>query len=70
MTVTTPRTVLAHDSEAKLVLSVEETAQLLGISRWLLLQEVKRGSVPHKRVGRRIVFSRERLLQWLAEDSR
>lgn len=54
--------------EARPVLCVEEAANLLGISKWLLLQEIKRGHIPHKRVGRRLVFSRERLLAWLASD--
>lgn len=50
------------------VLCTEEAADLLGISRSLLLQEIKRGTIPHKRVGRRLVFSRQRLLEWLATD--
>jgi excisionase family DNA binding protein len=52
----------------RLVLSVAEAAQLLGVSEWLVLQQVQRGSLPHKRCGRRIVFSRDRLLDWLASD--
>jgi excisionase family DNA binding protein len=49
-------------------LCTDEAAALLGISKWLLLQEIKRGNIPHKRVGRRIVLSRQRLLDWLQED--
>lgn len=52
----------------RVALCADEAAALLGISKWLLLQEIKRGSIPHKRVGRRIVFSRQRLLDWLADD--
>jgi excisionase family DNA binding protein len=54
--------------ETRPVLCVQEAAQLLGISPWLLLQEIKRNRIPHKRVGRRLVFSRQRLLDWLASD--
>jgi excisionase family DNA binding protein len=50
------------------VLSVADAAQLLGVSEWLILQQVRRGELPHKRCGRRIVFSRERLISWLASD--
>jgi excisionase family DNA binding protein len=50
------------------VLSVAETAALLGVSEWLVLQQVRLGTLPHKRCGRRIVFSRERLLAWLAAE--
>lgn len=57
----------APESE-RIALCTEEAAALLGISRWLLLQQIKRGSIPHKRVGRRIVFSRQRPLDWLADD--
>lgn len=55
-------------SDSKPVLCVEEAAELLGVSRWLLLQEIKRGHIPHKRIGRRLVFSRQRLLEWMGAD--
>jgi excisionase family DNA binding protein len=51
--------------EARPVLSVAEAAVLLGISEWLLLQEIRRGTVPHRRCGRRILLSRANLLAWL-----
>jgi excisionase family DNA binding protein len=54
--------------ETRPVLCAKEAAQLLGISPWLLFQEIKRNRIPHKRVGRRLVFSRQRLLDWLASD--
>ena len=55
-------------SPARPVLSVVEVAELLGVSEWLILQQVNRGELPHKRCGRRIVFSRERLLAWLSDE--
>lgn len=55
-------------ADDKPVLCVDEAAHLLGVSRWLLLQEIKRGQIPHKRIGRRLVFSRQRLLQWMDAD--
>jgi excisionase family DNA binding protein len=48
-------------------LSVADVAVLLGVSEWLVLQQVRRGGLPHRRVGRRILFSRSRLLTWLAD---
>lgn len=57
-----------EERDARLVLSVSEAAELVGVSTWLLLQEIKRGNFPHKRVGRRIVISRDRLLAWLTSD--
>ena len=47
-------------------LSVAETAELLGISRWLVQQAVRDGSLPSVRVGRRILIPRLRLEAWLA----
>lgn len=37
-------------------LSVAETTDLLGISRWLVQQAVRDGSLPSVRVGRRILI--------------
>jgi excisionase family DNA binding protein len=54
--------------ELKPVLSVAEAADLLGVSAWLVLQQIRRGELPHKRCGRRIVLSRDRLLAWLNDD--
>ena len=52
----------------RVVLSVAEAAELLGVSQWLLLQQIRLGTIPHKRCGRRIVLSRDRLMQWLADE--
>lgn len=49
-------------------LSVAETAALLGISRWLVQQAVRDGSLPSLRLGRRILIPRARLLGWLEGD--
>lgn len=51
--------------EPRPVLSVAEAAELLGVSEWLVLQQIRLGTLPHRRCGRRIVFSRERLMEWL-----
>ncbi len=64
---TTPATNLSHVEE-KLCLSTDEAAALLGVSKWLLLQETRRGHIPHKRIGRRLLYSRQRLLEWLRAD--
>jgi excisionase family DNA binding protein len=47
-------------------LTVEETARLLGISRWLVQQAVRRGELPVIRIGRRILIPRTRLDALLA----
>ena len=35
-------------------LSVEEADNALGVSTWLIYQQIARQQIPHKRVGRRI----------------
>ncbi len=50
----------------KAVLTVDETAQLLGLSRSSAYQGVMRGEIPSFKVGKRILVPRaalERLLQ-------
>jgi excisionase family DNA binding protein len=47
-------------------LSVAETADLLGISRWLVQQAVRDGSLPSMRVGRRILIPKVQLDALLA----
>lgn len=46
-------------------LSIAETADLLGISRWLVQRATHDGSLPSVRAGRRILIPRSRLLTWL-----
>ena len=46
-------------------LTVSEAAELLGVSRWLVLQQVNAGTLPHRRLGRRILLSRRQVLTWL-----
>lgn len=66
MTTAMQRDQIADD---KPVLCVDEAADLLGVSRWLLLQETKRGHIPHKRIGRRLLYSRQKLLEWMDSDN-
>jgi excisionase family DNA binding protein len=46
-------------------LTVAEAATLLGVSRWLVQQQVGKGVLPAVRLGRRILIPRARLLAWL-----
>lgn len=52
-------------SGERLTLTVEESAQLLGISRSLAYDAIRRGEIPHIKIGNRILIPRsalERLL--------
>jgi excisionase family DNA binding protein len=47
------------------VLTVDETAKFLRISRGLAFEAIGRGDLPAVRVGRRLLVPRARLLAWL-----
>jgi excisionase family DNA binding protein len=50
----------------KLVLTVEEAAEILGISRPTAYQGIQSGEIPHIRIGRRILVPRAALEKLLA----
>ena len=51
----------------KLVLTVEQTAEILGISRPTAYEAIQTGEIPHIRIGRRILIPRVALDRKLAE---
>ena len=51
------------------VLTVEETARVLGVGRNTAYEACRRGEIPHVRIGRRIVVPVEALLRWLQADT-
>ncbi len=51
--------------EERLILTVPEVAELLGVSAWLVHQQVALGVIPCRRLGRRILIPRDRLMSWL-----
>jgi excisionase family DNA binding protein len=56
----------AADESADEVMTAGPTAALLHISRWTLYAAAGRGEIPHRRLGRRLLFSRRALMAWLA----
>ena len=51
------------------VLTAAEAAALLGVSRWTLYAAANRHEVPHRRLGRLMLFSRQALMLWLQHAS-
>ena len=49
------------------VLTADEVAALLRCDRKTVYSMAKRGKIPHRKVGRCVRFSRERILDWLAD---
>ena len=48
------------------VLNADEVAELLRVDRKTVYDAAGRGHLPHRRLGKRLVFSRAALLNWLA----
>ena len=48
-------------------MDVAEAAVLLGVSPWLVLQQIAKGNLPHKRFCRRILIPRRAFLAWLED---
>lgn len=58
---------MVHDraQEENPVMRANEVCKLLGVGRNTLYDGCRRGTIPHKRFGRVILFYRKRLLEWL-----
>ena len=48
------------------ILTVDEAAEFLRISRNSLYDAINRDEVPHRRIGRRIILSKEILFRWVS----
>lgn len=48
------------------VLSADEVAALLRVDRKTVYDYAGRGVIPHRRLGKRLLFSREAIMAWLA----
>ena len=52
----------------KKILTAKETAEYLRISYWTLMDKARKGEIPCIRIGKRVVFSMERLDKWMEEQ--
>ncbi|MFC2042029.1 helix-turn-helix domain-containing protein [Chloroflexota bacterium] len=57
-----------YDSEKKTVLTPEEARKKLGIGRGLMYESIRRGTIPHLRIGRKILIP-VHSLQMLLENA-
>ena len=62
MTFIEPQPQVKHND----ILDVDEAAMLLKVSKKTVYNRVKAGTLPHARVGRKLLFSRQKLNQWIA----
>jgi excisionase family DNA binding protein len=47
------------------VMTADEVADFLGVDRKTVYEAACRAEVPHRRMGKRLLFSRSALLDWL-----
>lgn len=53
------------DLEGRIALSIEEAASLLGLGRTAAYEAARRGQIPTRRLGRRVIVPVPALLEWL-----
>ena len=58
----------AATQDAPVVLTASEVAKLLRVDRKTIYEAAQRGSIPHRRLGRRLLFERGAVLAWLRQD--
>jgi excisionase family DNA binding protein len=49
------------------ILDVDEAAALLKVSKKTVYNRVKANTIPYARLGRKLLFHRQSLVQWIAE---
>ena len=51
-------------------LTMEETAKYMGISYWLLGQQVRKNEIPHFRVGGKVLFRKKVIDNFMEEQEK
>ena len=57
------------DLDHRIALTIEETASLLGLGRTATYEAARRGQIPSRRLGRRVVVPVPALLEWLSLEA-
>lgn len=52
-------------SDELATITVDEVAELLGVARKTVYEAAGRGDIPCRRLGRRVLFSRRAIMEWL-----
>jgi excisionase family DNA binding protein len=51
------------------VLTADQVAELLGVNRKTIYEAAQRNEIPHRRLGRRLIFERGSVVDWLRSPS-
>lgn len=57
------------DVEGRLTLSMDEVASLLGLGRTAAYEAARRGDIPSRRLGRRVIVPVPAFLEWLGASA-
>jgi excisionase family DNA binding protein len=49
------------------VIGADEVASLLGVDRKTVYAAARHGEIPHRRIGRRLLFERGSIVEWLRQ---
>ncbi|MEQ8716666.1 MAG: helix-turn-helix domain-containing protein [Acidimicrobiales bacterium] len=66
---TRSQAVALGDIESRLTLTVEEVASLLSLGRSATYEAIRRGEIPSRRLGRRVLVPVPALLEWLGASA-
>lgn len=61
-----PTTAAPMDSNEPEVMTSDEVAAFLRVDRKTVFEYAARGVIPHRRLGKRLLFSRSALVAWLS----
>jgi excisionase family DNA binding protein len=51
--------------EPVVIMTADQVAELLHVDRKTVYEAARRGDIPHRRLGRRLLFERGTVLAWL-----
>ena len=59
-----------YEKIERTTLTMEETAKYMGISYWLLGQQVRKNEIPHLRVGGKVLFRKKVIDNFMEEQEK
>lgn len=60
---------MESDKQKKLIKGIEPLAKYLDTSEWSIRNLIRKGRIPHVKIGRRIYFDKEVIDRWIAKHS-
>ena len=61
--------IVLSEVETRLTISIDEAAKLLGLGRTAAYEAARRGEIPSRKLGRRVIVPVPALLEWLGATS-